>query len=144
MDSQYIDVDRIPIDIAIKQTYGRFQVFTTIVYSVGFCMGAFFTFAFPLLELYPQFECFNDFTQTYEIWSRETAWTNSKWRVDRNSDISINNWITELNLYWVDKWQIGLFGSLYYLGYFFGSVLFVNLSDVQNSKFYTNPSTRFH
>ena len=51
MDSALSDINSIPIDTAIKQTYGRFQVFTTIVYSIGFWMGGFITFALQLTEI---------------------------------------------------------------------------------------------
>ena len=134
MNSALSDANYIQIDHAIKSTYGWFQIFTTLVLSVGFWMGGFITFALPLIELYPQFEWSNTSTQIFEKCTQAEAWANPKWRVDWDSDKSLNNWISQLDLYWIDKWQIGLFGSLYYFGYLLGSIWFLHLSDTIGRK----------
>ena len=50
------------------------------------------------------------------------------WRV-AESDHSLDNWISMMDLYCVDKYWIGLLGSSYYSGFLIGSALFMNLAD---------------
>ena len=38
------------------------------------------------------------------------------WKVDYSVRRSLHNWMTELNLYCVPRFYIGLFGSMYFLG----------------------------
>mmetsp|Transcript_8838 Transcript_8838/g.7817 ORF Transcript_8838/g.7817 Transcript_8838/m.7817 type:complete len:88 (-) Transcript_8838:942-1205(-) len=49
-----------------------------------------------------------------------------------------------MDLYCVDKWKIGLFGSMYYFGYLIGSICFVNLSDIYGRKICTRVSYILH
>lgn len=131
----------VTIDNALKQTYGRFQAFTTGVFAVGFWMGGFLTFTLALMELYPQFECYNDSTGTYSAWTRDKACAvGTKWHINWEHEHSINNWIVDLDLYCVDKWKIGLFGSMYYLGFLLGSVAFINVSDIYGRKLWARVS----
>ena len=57
--------NKITIDQAITQTSGKFQIFTSVVLSMGIVIGGFVVFSLPLILIYPQFEWFNSITQTY-------------------------------------------------------------------------------
>ena len=107
-------------------------------------MGGFLSFALPLVELFPQFQCYDSNTQIYFNCSREDACETNDWRVDWSDQRSIHNWISDLELYCVDKWKIGLFGSLYYFGYLIGSISFINLSDIYGRKICTRTSYILH
>ena len=92
-------------------------------------MGGFVTFVLPLLQIYPQFEWYDPITQSYEKCDRDAACAGNNWRLDWTSERTLNNWISDMNLYWADKWMIGLLGSVYYQGHLLGSILLVHLSD---------------
>jgi MFS family permease len=88
----------------------------------------------PLLQIYPQFECFNSTTQVFEKCSRDTACQAGNWRLDWTSEKTLNNWITDMDLYCSEKWMIGLLGSIYYQGNLLGSILLSNLPDIYGRK----------
>ena len=50
------------------------------------------------------------------------------WKVDYTDRRSLNNWMTEHNLYCEPRFYIGLFGSMYFLGFLFQGTL-LKLSD---------------
>lgn len=138
------NVRSLNIDQAIKQTSGGFQILTTVLFGLATAIGGFITVAMPLLLIYPQFECFNQETQTYERWERETACHLQDWRLDWTSERTLNNWIVEMNLYCSEKWMIGLLGSIYFQGHLLGSVLLSNLPDIYGRKSWVRYSLFFH
>ena len=137
-------VKTINIDQAIKITSGRFQILSTLVFGLGTAIGGFITFAIPLLLIFPQFECFNSITGTYERWERDAACQAGNWRIDGTSERTLNNWITQMNLFCSEKWMIGLLGSIYFQGHLLGSVLLANLPDTYGRKRWVRLSIFFH
>lgn len=107
-------------------------------------MGGFLSFALPLVELFPQYQWFDSETKTYFDCSRDDAWASGNWQINWESDKSIHNWVSDLDLYCADKWLIGLFGSMYYFGYLIGAIVFVNLSDMYGRKIWTRTSYILH
>ena len=137
-------VQTINIDQAIKITSGRFQILSTLVFGLGTAIGGFITFALPLLLIFPQFECSNSITGTYERWERDAACQAGNWRIDGTSERTLNNWITQMNLFCSEKWMIGLLGSIYFQGHLLGSVLLANLPDTYGRKRWVRLSIFFH
>ena len=60
-------------------------------------------------------------------WTEKEAWSNPQtlFKIDYTSEDTVSNWITELNLVCLSKFNIGLFGSLYFVGYVIGALTFV-------------------
>ena len=51
------------------------------------------------------------------------------WEVDWTYSNSLHNWVTWLDLYCVESYQLGIFGSLYFLGFLISCLIFPPLSD---------------
>ncbi|CAI2368137.1 unnamed protein product [Moneuplotes crassus] len=134
------DREKMTIDSLFGKVSGRFQIYTTLVYAIGFCMGGFLSFALPLVELFPQFQCYDSSSKEYTNCDRLQACESHNWTINWNEERSIHNWITEMNLYCAEKWKIGLFGSMYYLGSLLGTIVFINLSDIYGRKICTRVS----
>lgn len=64
------------------------------------------------------------------------AWANPQtlYQIDRSADDTITNWITELDLVCISKFNLGIFGSLYFVGYVIGALTFVRLGDTIGRK----------
>ncbi|CAI2368258.1 unnamed protein product [Moneuplotes crassus] len=134
------DKEKITVDNLLENVSKRFQVFSTIVHAIGFCMGGFLSFALPLVELFPQFQCYDATTGGYTNCSRQEACDSHNWAINWEEERSIKNWISDMNIYCIEKWKIGLFGSMYYFGYLLGSIVFVNVSDMYGRKICTRVS----
>ena len=55
-------------------------------------------------------------------------------RVNWDSIRSLHNWMEQMDLYCTAKWQIGFLGSIYYLGFCIGAVLFAKVADTYGRK----------
>ena len=131
------DREKVTIDSLLGRVSGMFQIYTTLVYAIGFCMGGFLSFALPLVELFPQFQWYDSISGGYTNCDRLQAWESHNWTVNWDEERSIKNWISDMNLFCTEKWKIGLFGSMYYFGSFLGSLVFINVSDIYGRKIWT-------
>ena len=85
-------------------------------------------------ELVPQYLC-------RELGSTDKTWSECKpedfcgkehqieHKINYDSNVSLENWITTYDLTCAPKYQIGLFGSLYFFAVVAGSLLFAPLAD---------------
>jgi MFS family permease len=55
--------------------------------------------------------------------------------VDFQSENTLLNWITELKIFDESKFKLGLIGSSFFLGYFFGSFSILRLPDIYGRKY---------
>ena len=58
--------------------------------------------------------------------NRELVCNNPRmeWRIDLDDPYYLNNWMNDLNLYCASKSKVSLLGSIYFIAYAFGFVLF--------------------
>ena len=56
-----------------------------------------------------------------------------KFKIDYDDENTINNWVTQMDLYWLNRFQMGLFGSMYFIGFVLSGFLLM-LSDVYGRK----------
>ena len=59
-----------------------------------------------------------------------------KYKIDYDSPETVKNWITSMDLVCEESFQIGMFGSLYFIGLFLGSAVFVRLADLKGRKIF--------
>lgn len=56
------------------------------------------------------------------------------YKINHNSRETILNWNTEFDLIWADDFKIGLFGSIYFLGFAIGAITLLRLADKYGRK----------
>jgi MFS family permease len=60
---------------------------------------------------------------------KEKSSMTEKYEIDWNSDVSLHNWMTDLNLMCTEPYIIGLLGAISFISFSFGSILFTGISD---------------
>ena len=114
---------------------GRFNWLFAFPVGFGYWFGL--GYMIPFLTLMPKFEwSFNGGLSWYQCDSVDVCSGNANllYHVNNNSNFTIQNWITRMNLYWISKFELGLFGSLYFLGFVFGALTLLRLGDIFGRK----------
>ena len=97
-----------------------------------------FVYALPFLGKYPEFEWRENSNLEWYKWLRSEVWgehtTEFAYRYDESSIYTLNNWITSMSLEWAPEYKIGLFGSLYFIGYLIGSIGLTKFADEYGRK----------
>ena len=99
-----------------------------------------FAYSFAFQSKYPDFECKSRQHPNWYPWTREDVCQNGediagfKYRYNADSAYTINNWITSMNIEWAPEYQIGLFGSLYFIGVCIGAGTLLRLADIRGRK----------
>ena len=96
--------------------FGIFQAVFISCFIMTFSVGSQLFYSIPFYQLYPALVCreeHDDGTiELVENCSREYACELGNYSVDYSKHISLNNWMTELDLVCEPKIKIGLIGSL--------------------------------
>ncbi|CAI2365422.1 unnamed protein product [Moneuplotes crassus] len=115
--------------------FGKFQWLILLFGAIGLQGGNFFVYNMSLLLKMPGFECRSDVSKPFERCERENICRAEQmidrnlWRTDfeggglDNSEVSFHNWMTDQELYCLDSYMIGLFGSAYFLGYALNGII---------------------
>ena len=103
------------IDNIFTKIQGNSHFYWFIAFPVGFAYWYNYSRLLPFLVLMPKLLWSFNGGSDWISWTEEEAWSNSNtlYQVDYSSEGTITNWITELNLAWLSKFSIWLFGSLY-------------------------------
>lgn len=56
------------------------------------------------------------------------------WLIDTESIYTVKNWITNLNMYCASSFEIGFFGSCFFVGMMVASLVFPPLADIYGKK----------
>ena len=103
-----------------------------------------FVYGLPFLGKYPDFEWRSNSHPDWYQCPRADVWNNSgelsgfEYRYNTNSIYTIDNWVTSMNLECVPEYKIGLFGSLYFIGYLLGSATLTRRSDIHLNFIFIN------
>lgn len=65
---------------------------------------------------------------------RGVQWIPIEYKVDYDSNETITNWITMMDLVCAPDYKIGLFGSLYFIGFFVGCAFFMRFADIKGRR----------
>ena len=57
-----------------------------------------------------------------------------KYRYNTDSMYTISNWITSMNIEWIPEYRIGLFGSLFFVGFCIGATTLLRIADIKGRK----------
>lgn len=114
--------------------FGRFQLYVFVVLTLSFMTGGYIVYGITFLTDLPAYEC-KDALQRWKTCTAEEICQNDMaakyWRVDYESKDTYINWVEEdkLNLRCVDKNKIGLFGSMYFVGFAISSGFVPRVAD---------------
>ena len=137
---QLNNVGTITIDQAYELSYGNnfFQLFDMIFVRFSYCLTGYVTFSLPFLVKAPDFICRNTIDDDWAYWTKHEACSGkfSEYKIDYESKETLNNWITSIGLEWAPNYQIGMFGSLHFIGLFVGSAVFLRLADILGRKLF--------
>ena len=102
--------------------FGPWHYFTFITCILVGCLSTMFIYTMPILELMPSLLCKNSDGIMYSCQIDQVC-TNGEVRqgvqfeLDYEQSETIYNWIAQMDLYCISKFEIGLFGSIYFIGF---------------------------
>ena len=100
-----------------------------VVGVVAYIFGSQMLNMMPFLQLYPALQC-ADTQGIYSSCTRDEACLNPNgFAIDWGERISLDNWMTDLNLICSDPAKVGLMGSVAFISVGFGSILLGGLMD---------------
>ncbi|CDW78072.1 solute carrier family 22 member 4 [Stylonychia lemnae] len=129
-------------DIVDKIPLGRFHYRFMFIVFLHYFSAAYVTYNLGYILMYPKYQCiFND-QKYFSECQREQICSNqdgliNEWRVDDKNELSLNNWVTRLDLMCADSFYIGLYGSLDFFGQLFASVFLTPLADKYGKRWFT-------
>ena len=103
--------------------FGKFQYGVTALLVFAFMTGGWIVYALPFLTKFPDYECLDQGSQTWQSCKRTTICDDNlpsdQWRIDYTSPDSFKNWVDpdKLNLTCVSEGLIGSLGSMYFIGF---------------------------
>ena len=107
--------------------FGRIQIYWLIIWFASISGANFFTFTLSYLELMPKFQWLEQGNfvswDSKDICNGEIIKSQDQWRIDWSDSESLHNWMTDMELYWTSNFEIGLIGSLFFLGFAICGVL---------------------
>lgn len=124
------------IEEAIEQCggVGRFQYKSFTVIVMGMLAGAFFLYSLPYFEKQPQLQCKSTSSQTDWVDCTQSVACNPSltyvYRADPDAVDTMNNWVTQMDLYCTNEFDMGLIGSSFLAGCFAGSFILPRLADI--------------
>jgi MFS family permease len=115
----------------------------SVFYLIVFMTTAFLSFNLAFFLMFPIFKCptgtdvegntiYKECTR-HEICSNQPV-VGVKSMIDVDHKYSLNNWIERFDLECGAKWEIGLFGSMFFLGYISSCLIFPPLADAYGRK----------
>lgn len=134
----------VSIEEAIRHTggFGRYQIKAIFMFQCSITCGSLALYPTSFFELQPDYLC-----KTIEVASEDgsntatAVWERCKpedfcgkedtveYKIDFTSDTSLTNWISEYELECAPKYELGLFGSLFFAAVVLGSLIFAPLAD---------------
>jgi hypothetical protein len=115
---------------------------------MNFSTSTYISYNLSFLELYPQLECKEsgqwNTCEKDDICDGSKLIEGKEFRSDFSSKYTLHNWVEESNLWCTGKFQIGLFGSIIFLGYGVSSFLVNPLSDKYGRRFVLLLATLMH
>ncbi|CAI2364767.1 unnamed protein product [Moneuplotes crassus] len=119
--------------------FGNIQIWTFSLCILVGCMSTTFIHTMPFLEKYPSLVCQHEdgkmyFCEKKDICSNGELIPGKKWGIDDHDDQTLtHNWITQMNLYCESNFNIGLLGSVYFVGFVLSGFILM-LADVYGRK----------
>ena len=123
----------VTIEDAIRHTggFGRYQIKVVFMFQCSIMCGSLALYPTSFFELQPDYLCSTDGSQEWKSCTTKEfcGKDNIEHKIDFSSDTSLKNWVSEYGLECAPKYELGLFGSLYFAAVVLGSLIFAPLAD---------------
>jgi MFS family permease len=95
-----------------------------------------FPYSIPFLVKVPALLWRQNKNDSWEDWDQDEACDGSyfDYKVNHSSHETVTNWVTSMNLIWAEDYKVGLFGTLYFLGFFIGSAFLLRYADLKGRR----------
>lgn len=110
---------------------GFFQVMVFLASVISFATEGFLIYNLAFLNFLPTYICVNKDGSTFQCERLETCrpeYNDGNFYADKSKPY-LENWIQLLNLRCVENWEIGMFGSIFFIGHVFGSYFLAEYGD---------------
>ncbi len=116
--------------------FGRFQLTIFVALIVLWICCGFVIGPYSFYELTPAYECLDTETDTwYTCTSDDFCGVESMtWQVNTTDPLSLQNWITQYDLYCASSFQLAMIGCSYFAGYLIMMYPVSRLADVKGRK----------
>jgi MFS family permease len=126
------------VNCALDRLQGtmRYQKVFVFLLIISFICGNRFLTMYPFLQLYPTLLCPNANGTYYEC-SQVTACSaenKDKYVVDTEGRYTLNNWMVNIHLICNERYEIGMQGTLLFMGQTIGAIFFTHWADVYGRK----------
>lgn len=116
---------------------GMFQYISFSLIAMGMVCGAFILYSIVYFSHVPSLLCQLNEGDPWKSCSREHACDSSKnfaWKVDPDAFDDMTNWVSTMDLYCTDKFEMSLIGSMFFVGTFTGSFILPRAADIYGRK----------
>ena len=114
-----------------------FQYISFSLIAMGMVCGAFILYSIVYFSHVPSLLCQLNEGDPWKSCSREHACDSSKnfaWKVDPDAFDDMTNWVSTMDLYCTDKFEMSLIGSMFFVGTFTGSFILPRAADIYGRK----------
>ena len=129
-EQQHHQISRYTIDEAIDKAggFGKSQLFFIMIWVLNFLTSGFWIYSLNLLTLHQVFRWYDEESKQYKNYSKaEDIWENGRIKdqcyLNDESERTLYNWISDMNLEWAPGWKTSLFGSLFFTGVLLSSLI---------------------
>ena len=123
----------VTIEDAIRHTGGfsRYQVMAVFMFQCSITCGSLALYPTSFFELQPAYLCRVGDDGDWEKCKPEDFCDGDgvDYEIDFSEETSLHNWVSEYGLECAPKYELGLFGSLYFAAVVLGSLVFAPLAD---------------
>ena len=135
------DLTVITLEQGYENSRGKNIFYTLHVFIIimTYSWAGILPYSIPFLVKMPDLLCRLDHDSPWERWDEDKACNGyyGDYKIDYDSKETITNWITSMDLVWAEDYEIGLFGTLYFVGFFVGSAFFLQIADVKGRRIVT-------
>ncbi|CAI2363809.1 unnamed protein product [Moneuplotes crassus] len=132
------DFTLITLEQGYENSKGRNRFYTINVFCIimAYSLGGLFPYSIPFLTKVPSLKCMSFTQNTWEGCDKDQACSSQfmDYKINHNSHETVTNWITSMDLLCKEDYVIGLFGSLYFVGFFIGSAFFLRFADLKGRR----------
>ena len=136
-DQIFGNVELRNVDDALEKIKGNNRFTWLYAAPIGLIYAFSPVYLIPYMKQIPTVEWSFNGGITYSSWSKDYACSNHSnlnYKYDYNSLNTVDNWITKIDLIWITDFQIGLLGTLFFLGWMVGAATLLSLGDIIGRK----------